>query len=130
MKTYINPLYICLFIAGLLACTQHKNDPNELEPQTFEQQAKNTQGILLDVRTPEEYNEGHLSGAINIDYKADNFEAALGQLDKDKPYYIYCKSGVRSGNTVTKMQKMGFTQVYNMDGGVEAWKAEGLPLQK
>ncbi len=79
----------------------------------------NTRGaVLLDVRTKEEYTEGHLEGAINIDFHDPAFSSHLQQLDKTVPYFVYCRSGNRSGQTVSLMKKSGFTSIYELKGGL------------
>jgi thioredoxin 1 len=85
---------------------------------------------LTDVRTPEEYTNGHLKNAANIDYSSSDFENQLGKLDKSKPVMVYCLSGGRSSNAANKMQDMGFIQVYNMDGGIMKWNSSGKPIEK
>jgi rhodanese-related sulfurtransferase len=127
MKTYLAILYSVVFFT-LLSCTSGKTAEVTLAPKEFNEQLQSRQGVLLDVRTPEEFNEAHLPDARNIDYKSSSFEASLGQLDKSKTYFVYCKAGVRSEKAVEAMQKMGFTAVYHMDGGIDAWKKEGLPV--
>ncbi len=131
MKTHPRLLYICyLFVFVLVACTEKEAAQKDLEPKLFEQYLTTQQGILLDVRTPEEYREGHLAHSINIDYKADDFKKVVAQLDKNRPYFVYCKAGVRSQKATNIMRNLGFTQLYNLDGGIDAWKAEGLPVQQ
>lgn len=76
--------------------------------------------VILDVRTPEEVEEGNVKGSINVDYKADNFEVELKKLDRDKVYFVYCRSGRRSSNALKKMQELGFTKAYNVLGGYNA----------
>ena len=88
----------------------------------------NTQ--LIDVRTPEEYAGGHLKNAINMNYSSDDFEEELGKLDKSKPVLVYCLSGGRSSRAANKIQDMGFSAVYNMDGGIMKWSNTGKPLDK
>lgn len=84
--------------------------------------------IVLDVRTPEEFAEGHLQGAVMIDFYSDDFDAQLATLDPDVPYVLYCRSGNRSGQTIPKLEALGFQSVENIDGGVVAWTGAGLPL--
>lgn len=84
--------------------------------------------IVLDVRTPEEFAEGHLEGAIMVDFYADNFADQLAELDPDAPYLLYCRSGNRSGQTQAIMRELGFTDVADVNGGVIAWVEAGLPL--
>ena len=83
--------------------------------------------ILIDVRTPEEFEEAHLDGALLIDFYRDDFESAIDELDRDASYVIYCRSGNRSGQARQLMADLGFTDVADIDGGIVAWSAEGLP---
>ncbi len=83
---------------------------------------------VIDVRTPEEYADGHLAGATLIDFYADSFAEQIGGLDRDQAYLVYCRSGNRSGQATALMDELGFDQVYDIDGGVLAWGADGLPL--
>ena len=86
--------------------------------------------VIIDVRTPEEFAEGHLENAINIDYYSETFRDELNKLDKSKTYLIYCRSGSRSGQTLDIMEELNFREVYNMSGGINQWVAEGLPTVK
>jgi len=83
--------------------------------------------IILDVRTPQEYNPEHISGAINVDYNSYSFRTNLNQLDKGKTYLIYCRSGRRSGLALDVMRELSFSEVHNIAGGILAWKANSLP---
>lgn len=92
-------------------------------------QADPPEGLfILDVRTPEEFDEGHLDGAVMIDFYHDDFAEQIADLDRDRPYLIYCRSGNRSGQTRSAMEELGFTDVADIDGGVLAWTAAQLPL--
>jgi rhodanese-related sulfurtransferase len=91
---------------------------------------KNAELVVLDVRTPEEYREGHIAGAKNLDFHASDFEKQLSQLDKDKPYLVHCASGGRSSNTREMMKSFDFTQIYHLDGGFNAWKEAGKPVEE
>jgi phage shock protein E len=84
--------------------------------------------ITLDVRTPGEFNEGHIEGALLVDFESGNFENEIAALDKTKTYAVYCRSGSRSGQAVKVMSDAGFTSVYNLNGGVIDWANAGLPL--
>lgn len=86
--------------------------------------------VVLDIRTPEEFAAGHLAGAINIDYYASDFEQQLGELDRDVPYVMYCNSGNRSSNALPVMDSIGFSEVYELDGGIQAWFGAGLPIEQ
>ena len=83
--------------------------------------------VALDVRTPAEYNAGHLPGAVNTNVDAPDFGKQLETLDKDKSYFVYCQSGNRSVTAATLMHSLGFKHVYDIQGGMTAWQNEGLP---
>ena len=82
------------------------------------------ENIILDVRTKEECSESKIPGSLNIDYYSENFKDNLDSLDKNLNYYIYCRSGNRSGKTVIILREKGFKSVYNLEGGILAWKKE------
>lgn len=86
--------------------------------------------VVLDVRTPAEFQAGHIAGATNVDFRASSFAENLRGLDKNKPYLMHCQAGGRSTRALETMRELGFTQVYHLDGGVQAWKEEGKPLVK
>ncbi len=83
--------------------------------------------IVLDVRTAEEYAEGHIDGAFVIDFYRSDFADQIAALDPDRPYLLYCRSGNRSGETATLMADLGFGDVAEIDGGILAWNDAGLP---
>ncbi|MBO6213195.1 MAG: rhodanese-like domain-containing protein [Algoriella sp.] len=83
---------------------------------------KNKKNVLLDVRTPEEFAEGHVAGATNIDVKNPNFTEEISKLDTKKNYYIYCKSGVRAKLATEKMQEKGFKNAKNFKDGMSTYK--------
>lgn len=85
---------------------------------------------LIDVRTPDEFNEGHIEGAVMIDYLDEGFRDSVDALDRDKTYVVYCRSGRRSDGARDVMAELGFREVYNVLGGIEGWIAEGLPVVK
>lgn len=82
---------------------------------------------VIDVRTPEEFNNGHLRNAQNIDWNGSGFENGINQFDKTKPVFVYCLSGGRSHAAAEKMRSMGFKSVYELDGGMMKWRAANLP---
>ncbi|WP_373523354.1 rhodanese-like domain-containing protein [Aquiflexum sp.] len=77
--------------------------------------------VILDVRSAGEFQSGKLKGARNIDIMSSNFKAQIQNLPKDKKYYIYCRSGNRSGQACEIMSDMGFEHPYNMAGGIMSW---------
>lgn len=84
--------------------------------------------LLVDVRTPGEYSEGHLDHAVNIDWTDNSFETKIANWDKSKPVMVYCQSGRRSAAAGNKMRDMGFKKVYELSGGITAWIDENLPV--
>ncbi len=81
--------------------------------------------VLVDVRTPAEFAEGHLAGATNIDVEAADFPTKIAALDKTKSYAVYCRSGNRSRTAMTYLLQAGITQVFDLSGGINAWKSAG-----
>ena len=84
--------------------------------------------IVLDVRTPEEFSEGCIQGARNIDFYREDFATEIKSLDKEFTYAVYCRSGIRSGKAIEIMQADGFHSLFNLDGGVIEWVAVGMPV--
>lgn len=76
---------------------------------------------IVDVRTPKEVAAGKIDGSVAMDFYADDFKTLIGTLDKGQPTLVYCKSGGRSGKTMKMMKKMGFKEVYNLEGGYTAF---------
>lgn len=84
--------------------------------------------VILDVRTPQEFAEGHLDGAVLVDFYDADFADQLAELDPDVPYVVYCRSGNRSGQTLPLMQQLGFGSALDIGGGILAWADAGLPI--
>jgi rhodanese-related sulfurtransferase len=84
---------------------------------------------LLDVRTPEEYSEGHIKNSLNINVQGSSFEAEVAKLDKKRPVMVYCRSGGRSASAQRMLIDMGFAEVINLDGGIRGWQSAGKPVE-
>jgi rhodanese-related sulfurtransferase len=84
--------------------------------------------VVLDVRTPEEFAEGHLADAVLVDFYDADFADQLAALDTDVPYLVYCRSGNRSGETLDVMRQLGFRSAVDVGGGILAWASAGLPV--
>lgn len=84
---------------------------------------------LVDVRTPSEYNEGHVPNAQNINFYDENFDEQIETLDKSKPIIVYCKSGGRSAKCASKLIEKGFEKIYDLEGGFSQWKFKGLTVE-
>jgi phage shock protein E len=111
-------------------CAEAQNNPANADynPKEFNTEMQKQDCIILDVRAPEEFNAGHLKGAVNINWNGSDFQAAIEKLDKNKKVFVYCAVGGRSAKAKVVLQKVGFKEVHNMLGGIEAWKKESLPL--
>ena len=81
--------------------------------------------LLVDVRTPGEFDQGHLDGAVNIDWLSPTFAGKWSDIDKNRKIYVYCKVGGRSSQSAQKLRSMGFKNVVNLTGGYDAYKAKG-----
>ena len=124
-------LFSILAALGLFANAQSQSEVEVLEPQAFIERVKaDTSAIILDVRQPEEFDEGHLAQAINLDWLNQTvFINGLAKLNKQKTYYIYCRSGRRSQAAAGKLKAEGF-QVVDLKGGYLHWVEVGLPIVK
>lgn len=102
----------------------------QLDPKTFGEQIKAPGAQILDVRTPDEFAKVHLNGAKNFNWNDQNqFKGVSTALDKKKPVYLYCLSGARSSEAAAWMRKDGFGEVYELQGGLFAWRQAGLPIE-
>ena len=86
--------------------------------------------VILDIRTPAEYQSGHLKDAILIDYYSKSFMENIGRLDRDKTYLVYCRSGNRSARSMDLFKKLQFQKIYHLSSGINSWYAAGLPVEK
>jgi rhodanese-related sulfurtransferase len=95
-----------------------------LRPAPFKEAIKQDKdAIILDVRTAAETEAGVIEGAIVIDFLAGDFDKKIKDFDKNKSYYVYCRSGNRSGKACSIMEQLGFAQLANLEGGMLAWNA-------
>lgn len=119
-----------------LSCAQNKKTNTEksndiIEVISVEEFEKITGTIqLVDVRTPEEYNEGFIKNAENINVFDKDFLNQMSNLDKNEPIYVYCKSGKRSGKAANQLKEAGFSKIYNLEGGIMNWIAEEKEIYK
>lgn len=118
-------LAIAALVTCWMACAPTSETGNELaSTQRFERLMKKSNSVVLDVRTPEEYKEGHLPNAVLLDFNGGVFDAEYARLDRTKTYLVYCKSGRRSDKAAGKMKAAGFERVIQLNGGIQAWKGE------
>ena len=125
----MNKLFAVVSVVFILmsSCTigQTKND---IELDEFEKKMASEKYLLVDVRTAEEFSEGHIKGAINIDYLAENFSIEIQELELESPVLLYCRSGNRSSKAMKIMKELGFKEVYNLEGGIKGWISENNPV--
>ena len=127
LKNLLTIIIVCLLFAS---CNQVE-EQQVLVPQMYKQEIEKADSPqLVDVRTPDEFNEGHLEGAININYHGNKLKEQFAALDREKAVYVYCRSGGRSGKTSAILQDMGFKEVIDMKGGITKWQKEGYKVVK
>lgn len=111
-------LFLSAFLMVLASCqSKQEIDPvtsvNDLGKVDF----KDEKNVLIDVRTPEEFSEGHIANAINLDVNNENFESEIQKMDTSKTYYVYCQAGVRSSKATSKLLRNGFKNIVNLKDG-------------
>lgn len=123
-----------LYLIVMIMCTAHFSGCNSsdsivsVSANEFENEIKNDSVQLLDVRTPQEYADGHIEGALNINVQNDDFQQlAEKELSKDSTVLVYCRSGRRSLDAAEILTKLGY-KVINLKGGIIEWKENGLPV--
>ena len=114
-----------LSVGGLTACSSGSNAITEVTTATASEVLAKPGMSVIDVRTPGEFAQGHIQGAVNIDVEDAGFASNIGKLPKDKPYFVYCRSGNRSGVATSKMADLGFTEIYDLQGGITQWQSAG-----
>ena len=133
-KSIIFTLLLVVIIFG--ACnesptqiTDIKGDIELISPQqVYDAIYKDRSIQLVDVRTPEEYKSNHLKGAQNICVTSDDFKEKVKMLDKNKPVYVYCNRGGQSAQAAIALKELGFTKIYDMEGGILLWEENKLEL--
>jgi rhodanese-related sulfurtransferase len=104
--------------------------PKTVQPDEFEKIAKEEGVVVLDVRTPKEYESGHLKNAVLIDVQAPDFAEKVRQLDRTKRYAVYCAVGMRSERACKQMAGLDFPNLLHLEGGIKAWQKAGKPVEK
>lgn len=134
MKTVFYTILFCLS-ASIFSCQNQSNGTKNSQPinvtigvDDFEKKLSGKDIQLIDVRTPEEFNQGYLKGALNYNINSDDFQEQLSKLDKTKPVLVYCLSGGRSASAAELLASRGFIEIYNLQGGIMKWNAANKPL--
>src|SRR5262245_6116002 len=138
MKSIALCTLAALFSLPLLSTAQDGKTPGPAEKAVvknvgndeFDRLREGKNAVVLDVRTPKEFAAGHLPGATNIDWNAPDFAQKVSALDKNKVYLVHCAAGGRSAKAAAKMSAMDFPKLYNLEGGFNAWKKAGKPVEK
>lgn len=120
---------VFILLSGIIMTGSCQQKEKTITADSLQVVLKTEKVVVLDVRTPEEYAEGHLQGALNIDYRNENFAARVDSLDKTQKYEVYCRSGHRSGESVKIMTEKGFN-AYNLTGGILEWQQKGFEVVK
>ena len=106
-------------------------DKKTVSADEFQKGISDQKAIIVDVRRPEEFKEGHIKGAINVNWQnPEEFKEKTAKLDKSKPVYLYCLGGVRSDKAADYLLQSGFKTVIALDGGIKAWNEAGKPVTK
>jgi phage shock protein E len=135
-KTGFSKIIVLLFSFSLTNCndstaqqpatqTAPQTAQSVLSPDDFEAKALQVGVQLVDVRTPAEYQTAHIANAANINFNDPSFKVNMEKMDKNKPIAVYCAAGGRSGKSAALLTQMGFKTVYDLQGGMGAWKAKG-----
>ena len=103
------------------AVAQSEPAAKVIEPVEFQKEMQREEVLLIDVRTPEEFEAGHLEKAVNIDFLSEDFLEKTADLDKSKPILIYCRSGNRSGKAAVLLRAEGFKDITDLKVGYKAW---------
>ncbi|MDO6597409.1 rhodanese-like domain-containing protein [Oceanihabitans sp. 2_MG-2023] len=116
-------IIIMSFFTALFGSNTSKNSTIKvLSSEEFKAQTENKVVQLIDVRTPGEFKSGHINGAKNIDFYSGKFNIEFNKLNKNEAVYVYCRSGSRSRQTSKKLEAMGFTEIYDLKGGILNYK--------
>jgi len=134
MKTTLK-LSLLIFILTL-SCNNKSNSKTDnqlgeikrISALEFKEKSKNN--TIIDIRTPREYTQGYIEGAININYYDKTFLEQIAKLDKNKPIYIYCRSGNRTSSAAKKLKKLGFLEVNDLQGGIMSWARNQYKIVK
>jgi len=122
--------FLCIGLnQNIIAQSTGKGVIKNIEPKELSATLNNNIQ-LVDVRTPNEFKSGHIKGSVNMNYYDQDFSTQIGKLDKSKPIYVYCRSGVRSKYSSEILKKLGFKKIYNLKGGILNWNTNKFPLKK
>jgi rhodanese-related sulfurtransferase len=133
MKTInrISLLPMMAFLALTFTFCQGQTGSQKLTADAFEKKLSSTSAkIILDVRTPEEYADGHLANSTLVNFYDSDFKQQINKLDKSKSVFVYCKGGVRSAKAAQALTEAGFKEVYDLQGGYDSWAGAKKPTTR
>ena len=129
MKKCMNRCLLAVALLVMVATASLATDVTPLTATKAQELIQNTpELVIIDVRTPNEYQSGHIKNARNIDFYGRDFQQRLDTLDKTIPYLVYCRSGRRSNVTIKYLKQVGFETIYHITDGIIDWQNSGLPL--
>jgi len=129
MNKSILPLLASAFLFLSCSAPQGGTSGGAIDTKAFQEALTKPAVQLIDVRTPAEFADGHLEGAVNLDWTGGVLDQRMATLDKAKPVLLYCASGRRSAAARAAMSAAGFTDVKDLSGGITAWRNAGLPVK-
>lgn len=136
---FATSLYLCWLLAAMATTTACKNEVKtsdsaviddelqKLDMDQFALEIKKGRSVLIDIRMPQEFEQGHIEGAININFFDPQFKYKILELDRDKPYYLYDKGEAKSWRAMKYMEQNGFKKVRMLKGGYKEWTTEHVP---
>jgi rhodanese-related sulfurtransferase len=127
---FLRGLVLAVSVAAAITLIAAEQKFKSVGVDEFDKLRKQTNTVVLDVRTPKEFTAGHIPGATNIDWYASDFEKRVSGLDKSKTYLVHCAAGRRSASAAEKLSGLRFTNVYNLEGGMKEWEKAAKPVQK
>lgn len=119
----------CCLLVLLVSCKQQSTDVKVISAEEMQELTSYEDVQLVDVRTSDEYKEGFIANAQNIDYNSAAFDTEIEKLDKTKPVIVYCQKGGRSAKCSKKLEDKGFVKIYDLEGGLAKWKYKGYQIE-
>jgi rhodanese-related sulfurtransferase len=128
MKKLLSIFCVAIIVLATSCQEETKGEIKLVTPEEMQKLLEQKDVQLVDVRTPEEYQEGFIANAQNIDFNSPTFDEEVSKLDKTKPVLLYCKGGGRSAKCSEKLLNAGFVKIYDLKGGITQWKFMGFEI--
>lgn len=122
-------LSLSILVLTTCSCIKQQEGVTLVDSNKFEEQMNEPTSQIVDVRTPDEFAEGHITNAVNMNVNDSDFESKIATLNKEKPVMVYCKAGGRSAKAAAILRDNGFKQVYDLDGGMIGWNDANKPVE-